>query len=65
MVCMPIQSGDTWLNDTVRRRGGSLFINSIIHALIMTLFGTLQIPLFVKHKGKDLNSDWLVGEWDE
>ena len=30
-----------------------------------TLFGILRIPPFVNHKGKDVNSDWLAGQWDE
>ena len=29
------------------------------------LFGILQIPPFVNHKGKDVNSDWLADQWDE
>ena len=31
----------------------------------MKLFGILRIPPFVNHKGKDVNSDWLAGQWDE
>ena len=23
------------------------------------------MPPFVNHKGKDVNSDWLAGQWDE
>ena len=29
------------------------------------LFGILRIPPFVNQKGKDVNSDWLAGQWDE
>ena len=29
------------------------------------LFGILLILPFVYHKGKDINSDWLAGQWDE
>ena len=29
------------------------------------LFEILQIPSFVKHKGKDVNSDGLADQWDE
>ena len=29
------------------------------------LFGILRIPPFVNHKGKDVNSDSLAGQWDE
>ena len=29
------------------------------------LFGILRIPPFVNHKGKDVNSDWHAGQWDE
>ena len=29
------------------------------------LFGILQIPPFVNHKGNDVNSDWLADQWDE
>ena len=29
------------------------------------LFRILQIPPFVNHKGKDVNSDWLADQWDE
>ena len=25
----------------------------------------MRIPPFVKHKGKDVNSDWLADQWDE
>ena len=31
----------------------------------MYLFGILRIPPFVNHKGKDVNSDWPAGQWDE
>ena len=31
----------------------------------LKLFGILRIPPFVNHKGKDVNSDWLAGQWDE
>ena len=31
----------------------------------MFLFGILQIPPFVNHKGQDVNSDWLARQWDE
>ena len=31
----------------------------------MSLLGILRIPPFVNHKGKDVNSDWLVDQWDE
>ena len=32
---------------------------------LRSLFGTLQIPPVVNHKGKDVNSDWRTGQWDE
>ena len=39
-----------------------------VHALWLVLIyslGILQMPPFVNHKGKDVNSDWLAGQWDE
>ena len=29
------------------------------------LFGILRIPPFVNDIGKDVNFDWLAGQWDE
>ena len=32
---------------------------------VQFLLGILRIPAFVNHKRRDINSDWLVGQWDE
>ena len=32
---------------------------------MLFLFGILQIPAFVNHKGNYVNSDWLVDQWDK
>ena len=29
------------------------------------MLGILQIPPFVNHKGKVVNSDWFADQWDE
>ena len=34
-------------------------------SLFWDLFGILRTPPFVNLKGKDFNSDWLAGQWDE
>ena len=31
----------------------------------LDFFGIMQIPPFVNHKGKDVNSDWLIDQWDK
>ena len=33
--------------------------------MLTNLFGTLRIPPFVNHKGKDVNSDWFADQSDE
>ena len=46
-------------------------LHYVIHSLFnllcetLKLFGILRITPFVNHKGKDVNSDWLVDLWDE
>ena len=38
---------------------------NLYHDFWPALFGVLRTPPFVNHKGKEVNSDWFVGQLDE